>query len=158
MVLESVSPDTAVAGLIAVLAAAYAAYLKGKTSTVTTASVTSTTTTSAVVTSALPTSVIFNPAEHGGKGPNFWTWNQMKGMVLFKVSDVTKKNMLDGVKSEKDRADILKYIDEAEKTNEYAYTIDYDNGYFVMHAVCSPIGVNEYKYQVLVAESGMDKQ
>jgi hypothetical protein len=158
MVLESVPTDTAIAGLLAVLAAAYAAYLKGQSTATAKVSSTVASPATAVVTSALPTSVIFNPAEHGGKGPNFWTWSQMKGMVLFKVSDVTKKNMLDGVKSEKDRADILKYIDEAEKTNEYAYTIDYDSGYYVMHAVCSPIGVNEYKYQVLVVESGMDKQ
>jgi len=159
-VIPQIDPVSLGAIITAIVAAAYAAFLKGKSQTQAVTDVTAAVTTGATpaVAVAVPTTDIFDPALHGGKGPNFWTWDQMQKMVAFKVSDATKKNMLDGIQTEKDRQDILKYIAAAEATNEYAYTIDYDHGYYVMHAVCSPIGVNEYKYQVLVVSSGMDKQ
>lgn len=171
MVLQTDIP-TLIAGGIAACAAIYAAYLKGQTKT--TPTVTKTATTSAPATNAavrattpitdpnpeMPTNTVWNPSmgSKGGKGPNAYTWDEMRKMVAFRVSAATKKNMLAAVEDPADREDILRFIAEAEKTNEYAYTIDYTHGYFIMHAVCTPFGINEYRYQVVVAESGMDKQ
>ena len=155
---------TLLAAITAAIAAAYAAYLKGKEKG--TAAVTepvpatggATVTTGTTISTEMPTTQIFDAAQHGGNGPNFWTWEQMRTMVAFKVSEETKKNMLDGLESAKDQKDILDAIATAEKTNEYLYTIDYDHGFYMMKAVCSPVGTTEYKYQVVVASSGMDKQ
>lgn len=150
--------ETLVAGGMAICAAVYAAYLKGKVSAATPATQVASPVAQAPATPALPTSTIFDPSQHGGKGPNFWTWEQMKKMVAFKVSDATKKNMLSGIEDPADRQEILDGIAKAEKTNEYQYTIGFTHGYYAMHAVCSPTGVNEYKYQVVVADGGLDKQ
>jgi hypothetical protein len=109
-------------------------------------------------TKKLPDSRIYDPALNGGIGPNNITWDRMQQMVRFTVSAETKKNMLSGVEDPIDRSKILAEIDKAEQTNEYHYTIGYAHGYYVMQAVCDPVGTNQYAYQVVVNSSGMMKQ
>jgi len=103
-------------------------------------------------------SSIYNPAQHNNQPVWSVPWDTMKQWVQFRTSDVTKANMLAGVVSATDRATILDQISKAEATNEYLYTITFSKGFFEMKAVADPVGTNEYKYQVIVSSSGMDKQ
>lgn len=105
-----------------------------------------------------PSSQIFDTAEHGGKGPNNFTWDQMQKMVLFRTTEATKRNLLSAISDPTDREKIIYAINKAEGTNEYKYRINYEHGYYDMQAVCTPINSSEYKYQVIVAGSASDKQ
>lgn len=158
--------------IIAALSSIFAAYQKGMNTGTAKATAAPVTVTPAAVTPSAPvqvqvpipsvqttpTSDIYDPAKWGGQGPAFVTWEEMRKRVLFRVSESTKKFMLAGIVDQKDQQTILNAIAKAEAENLYQYTIGYDHGYFAMMAVCSPTGVNEYKYQVIIAASGMDKQ
>jgi hypothetical protein len=180
---------TILALVVAAGAALYAAFLKGKTTTTTPATTAPTATAPAATPTAAvtapvtpaapaapaastvatataapaiisqPTPDTFDAAQHGGKGPNNFTWEQMRQWVRFKVSDATRRDMLAPLESPKDIQDVTDAIAAAEKTNEYLYTIDFDHGYYMMKAVCSPVpgAPTQYKYQVVVASSGLDK-
>jgi len=101
-----------------------------------------------------PTSTIYDPALHGYQGPNMVSWEQMRKWVLFRVDPETRKNLLSGVQSAADQLSILNQIAAAEATNEYQYSITYSSGYYLMTAVCSPVGANQYKYCVVAHSSG----
>lgn len=175
--LVNVDWSTIILALVSFLTTAYATYQKGvntgtaKTTAAATATPAATSAQAAPVVVSLPvsstatatpapcpTSDIFDPAEHGGKGPNFWTWDQMKTMVLFRTSEVTRSNLLAGVIDQADRQKILAAIAAAEASNEYRYVIQYGHGYYIMQAQCIPIGTNQYKYTMVAESSGMDKQ
>lgn len=142
-------------------AAIYAAYLKGKNA-ILSGNTTATLQPVPVQTTGAPLNVpetnIYDPAKHGGKGPAFVPWEQMRQWVAFKTTEVTRMNLLAGIVDQTDRDRILNAIKAAEAANEYKYTIAYSKGYYQMQAVCEPIGTNEYKYQVILSGSGSDKQ
>jgi len=149
--------DLTIAAIVAAIAAAlYGAFKKGQTSEITTTVAAAVAAPAPAPTFVMPTTAIYDPAKYGGQGPNSVPWETMKTRVMFRVSDVTKGNLLAGV-PEADKVQILSAISKAEETNEYHYSIGYAHGYFIMDAVCDPVGTNEYKYQVLASSSGMSK-
>jgi hypothetical protein len=98
---------------------------------------------------------VYDPAKNGGKLSIYMTWEETAEFVTFKMDDVTRGNLLDGITSQADILAINTQIAAAEAANRYRYTITYSGGFYTIQYMITPVDAyGKVRYRAILSQSG----